>query len=184
MGRKTCTELEDMPTDLFATPLDWFFAEHYRHRQLCQLVDEVAAATVFDGERISRIVDFLRHDLPLHIIDEEEDLFPLLRRRCLPEDDLEPVLGMLSAEHRSDEDTARTVRTHLEASLDRQVAPGLDPAKKRAMTDFAAQERRHLGLENAVVLPIARLRLSAEDLAGLGRRLAARRGVLLEVGAS
>ena len=31
---------------------------------------------------------FLTHDLVLHHADEEEDLFPLVRLRALPEDDL------------------------------------------------------------------------------------------------
>ncbi|HEY9216477.1 MAG TPA: hemerythrin domain-containing protein [Phenylobacterium sp.] len=171
--------IEDMPLPLLAEPLEWFFAEHFRHRQLCDMIDEAAASVVFDGERISRIVDFLRHDLALHVIDEEEDLFPLLRRRCKPEDELERILGVLSAEHRIDVDFARTVRTHLERCLEQQSAPGLDPQVRKAMTEFASQERRHLGLENAVVLPIARLRLTKRDLDTLGRRLAARRGLLL-----
>jgi hemerythrin-like domain-containing protein len=164
--------IEDMPTHLLAEPLEWFFAEHFRHRQCCALIEEVAASVVFDGERITKIVDFLRHDLPLHVIDEEEDLFPLLRRRCQPEDELEKILGVLSAEHRDDVDTAARVREHLEACLETRSAPGLDADKRKAMQAFATQERRHLGLENAVVLPIARLRLSPSDLATLSRRLA------------
>jgi hemerythrin-like domain-containing protein len=174
------TDIEDMPSHLLAEPLEWFFVEHFRHRQLCDVIDEVAKATVFDRERITGIVDFLRHDLPLHVIDEEEDLFPLLRRRCLPEDELEQVLGRLSAEHREDVETARAVRTILEDCLARRSAPGLDPAARKSMQAFASQERRHLGLENAVVLPIARLRLSQKDLRTLGARLAARRGLVIE----
>src|SRR5690606_25217194 len=108
------TDIEEMPRHLLTEPLEWFFAEHFRHRQLCDLIDEVAAANVFDGERITKIVEFLRSDMPLHFIDEEEDLFPLLRRRCLPEDELEVVLGRLSAEHRNDIESAKVVRMHLE----------------------------------------------------------------------
>lgn len=175
-----CAEIEDIPLELLDEPLNWFFAEHYRHRQLCRMIDEVAVAVVFDAERITKIIDFLRYDLPLHVIDEEEDLFPLLRRRSLPEDELDQVLGVLSAEHKADIDHARAVRSLLEASLEARAAPGLDGAKRKALNDFAAQERHHLALENAVVLPIARLRLSEEDLAGMSRRLAARRGRLVE----
>lgn len=176
---KQTTEIEEVPLDLLAEPLDWFFAEHYRHRQLCQMIDEISAAMVFDGERIERVVAFLGHDLALHVIDEEEDFFPLLRRRCLPEDEVERVLGMLSAEHHSDMAQAGQVIDLLKASLTKQCAPGLDPAKRKILTEFASQERRHLGIENAVVLPIARLRLDVDDLATLGRRLAARRGRVL-----
>lgn len=176
----TTEEIEDIPRELMAEPLDWFFAEHFRHRQFCRLMNEVAAAHVFDGERITQLVEFLRSDLPLHIIDEEQDLFPLLRRRVLPEDEVEQALGMLSAEHKADALLAHEVRDCLEDCLARQRATGMDPAMRKALQGFATQELRHLALENAVILPIARLRLSPQDLERMSRRLAARRGIVLE----
>lgn len=179
----TTTQIEAIPLHLLAEPIEWFFAEHYRHRQACKMIEAAAAAMVFDGPMLVELIGFLDHDLPLHVIDEEEDFFPLLRRRCEAGDDVERVLGMLSAEHRADVVQAGAVRAHLQACLERQCAPGLDPAQRKAMINFAAQERRHLGLENAIVLPIARLRLTSEDLLALGRRLAARRGRTLQTGA-
>ncbi len=175
----TTTQIEAIPLHLLAEPIEWFFAEHYRHRQACKMIEAAAAAMVFDGPMLVELIGFLDHDLPLHVIDEEEDFFPLLRRRCEAGDDVERVLGMLSVEHRADVVQAGAVRTHLQACLERRYAPGLDPAQRKAMIVFAAQERRHLGLENAIVLPIARLRLTPDDLTTLGRRLAARRGHLL-----
>ncbi|HEY0649347.1 hemerythrin domain-containing protein [Phenylobacterium sp.] len=180
MDQLRTDEIEDIPRELLAEPLEWFFAEHFRHRLFCRLINEVAAAHVFDGERVTKVVEFLRNDLPVHIIDEEQDLFPLLRRRALPEDEVEKVLGLLSAEHKADASHARVVREQLEDCLARQSAPGMDPAIRKALQGFASQELRHLALENAVVLPIARLRLSQRDLEGLSRRLAARRGIVLE----
>jgi len=168
--------IEPISADLLATPLDFFFAEHFRHRQLCGLIDRLSGATFFDPGPIAEVVDFLRFEAPLHIIDEEEDLFPLLRRRCLAEDEVEGVLGVLSAEHKADGVLGRTVRTYLERCLETRSAPGGSLEGRRDLAAFAAQERRHLALENAVVLPIARQRLTPEDLTGLARRLAARRG--------
>ncbi len=159
-----------------ATPLEFFFAEHFRHRQLCGLIDQLSTTTFFDPGPIAEVVDFLRFEAPIHIIDEEEDLFPLLRRRCLPEDELEGVLGVLSAEHKADGVLGKAVRDYLEHCLDTRAAPGANLVGRRDLAAFAVQERRHLALENAVVLPIARQRLSEEDLTGLARRLAARRG--------
>lgn len=174
--------IEPIPADLWDDPLSFFFAEHYRHRQLCLELDRLAGQTFFDPDPISKVVDFLRYEAPLHIIDEEEDLFPLLRRRCLPEDDLEGVLGVLSAEHKADRLLGGRVRDYLETCLERRQGAGADPVRRGDLTAFAAQERRHLALENAIVLPIARLRLGPPDLAALGRRLAARRGRLVAVG--
>jgi hemerythrin-like domain-containing protein len=173
-------DIEEIPRELLHEPLDWFFAEHYRHRQLCRMIEEVAASPNFNAGPISQIIDFIRYDLALHIIDEEEDLFPLLRRRALPEDEIENVLGRLSAEHRTDATQSQVVRERLEAALIAQRAPALDPEVKSVLLTFARHELRHLALENAVVLPIARLRLTAADLTALSRRLAARRGLVLE----
>lgn len=169
--------IEPISPELMATPLDFFFAEHFRHRQLCALIDRLSAATFFDPGPIAEVVDFLRFEAPIHIIDEEEDLFPLLRRRCLVEDDVEGVLGVLSAEHKADAILGRAVREYLEHCLDTRAAPGASLEGRRDLAAFAGQERRHLALENAVVLPIARQRLTPEDLAGMARRLAARRGM-------
>jgi hemerythrin-like domain-containing protein len=183
MAYTTPPEIENIPQDLMKDPLDWFFAEHYRQRQFYRMIGEEAAANVFDGGRMNRLLDFLRHDLALHVIDEEEDLFPLLRRRALPEDEVEQVLELMSTEHRSDMTQAQILRGCLEACLLDRKAPGLEPGVRKIMQDFAAQALRHLALENAVVLPIARLRLSPEDLVAMGRRLAARRGMVLEASA-
>lgn len=172
--------IEPLPPELVHEPLNWLFAEHYRHRQLCQLIERVGAATILLREEAGEILAFLRHDMPLHIIDEEDDLFPLLRRRCLLADELDVVLGALSAEHHDDLERARDLITALERALGGGGAPGYDRETRRLFTDFALHERRHIALENAVVLPIARLRLTAADLRSLSVRLAARRGVLLD----
>ena len=172
--------IEPLPPELVHEPLNWLFAEHYRHRQLCQLIERVGVATVLLREEVGEILAFLRHDMPLHVIDEEDDLFPLLRRRCQPADELDAVLGALSAEHRDDLEQARALIAALEQALADGRPPGHDRETRRLFTDFALHERRHIALENAVVLPIARLRLTAADLRSLSVRLAARRGVLLE----
>ncbi|HRD47716.1 MAG TPA: hemerythrin domain-containing protein [Caulobacter sp.] len=174
-------DIDPVPTELLTQPLDWFFAEHYRHRQVCTLITTLAAEPDFDGRALTLVVEFIRNDLALHVIDEEEDLFPLLRRRALAEDEIEPALGRLSSEHKADIAHAQLVREGLEACLADRRAPSRDAAISKAMRDFASQEMRHLALENAIVLPIARLRLSDSDLAGLSRRLGARRGVILPV---
>ncbi len=171
--------IEPLPADLVHEPLNWLFAEHYRHRQLCRLIERVGTATVLLDDEAREILAFLRHDMPLHIIDEEDDLFPLLRRRCQPADELDAVLGGLSAEHRDDLEHARALIVVLEQALIDGQAPGHDLETQRLFTDFALHERRHIALENAVVLPIARLRLTTHDLRSLSARLAARRGVLL-----
>lgn len=172
--------IEPLPPELIHEPLNWLFAEHYRHRQLCQLIERVGNATVLLRDEAQEILAFLRHDMPLHVIDEEDDLFPLLRRRCQPADELDGVLGALSVEHRDDLEQSRALISGLQRGLADGQAPGHDRETRALFTEFAIHERRHIALENAVVLPIARLRLTTEDLRSLSIRLAARRGVLLD----
>lgn len=176
--------IEPMPHELMHEPLEWLFAEHYRHRQLCALIEQVAAATAPPRDEMAEIIDFLRYELPLHVIDEEEDLFPLLRRRALPEDELDKVLGVLSADHKADIVNAAQLRALLEKALETGVPPGLAPDGRRLMLAFASGERRHIALENAIILPIARMRLRPDDLRNLALRLAARRGVVLTLPAA
>ena len=122
-------------------------------------------------------LDFLRSDFGLHVVDEERDLFPLLRRRRQRQDRMNDILGSLSAEHATDALDANRIIAALVAALGRDDPVPLDDGARALMTSFATNERRHLTTENAIVLPLARARLTTGDLETLGRHMAARRGV-------
>lgn len=173
-------EIEPSPPGLLSEPIDYIFAEHYRQRQICHNLEAVAEAATFAAAPLAELLDYLRYDLELHVIDEEEDLFPLLRRRCLPEDEIDRALGLLSAEHAADRVLAREVRDGLEACRLARRPPAQANGLADTLRSFAHRERRHVALENAVVLPIARLRLTVNDQAVLARRMAARRGLMLD----
>lgn len=179
MSDRGAADIEETPQSLLADPIEWFFAEHARHRQFSYLLDEAATSQVFDETLIKGLLDFVRNDMEIHVRDEEEDLFPTLRKRALPEDDIDRVVEYLTKEHKVDVARALSVAEHLESCLARRIAPGSDPAVVEALRKAASQEVRHLALENAVVLPIARLRLTPRDLRAMSRRLAARRGIVL-----
>ncbi|WP_296599722.1 hemerythrin domain-containing protein [Phenylobacterium sp.] len=168
----------ETPDDLLSDPITWFFAEHQRHRQFCDLMQRASMASVYDETLIRWLLDFVVHDLAIHVLDEEEDLFPLMRARAQPEDDVDKVLGRLQGEHAKDLTAAAAVRHHLESCLRQQVPISRSNVRRRALEAFAVQERGHLALENAVVLPLARLRLTERDLLDLSNRLAKRRGVV------
>lgn len=168
-------ETPDLQTGLPNSPIEWFLAEHQRHRQFCALMRHSAVATVFDEKLVTWLLDFVVHERAQHVSDEEQDFFPLLRARALPEDDVEEILGRLSAEHVEGQDYARSVRRHLEDCLGSRAPIGWSAARRASLEGFTAQELRHLALENAVVLPLARQRLTPEDLQVLGQKLAARR---------
>lgn len=169
--------IEPMPTDLLREPLVWFFAEHYRHRDVCKKLLSLSKSVNFDGAVLKEIEHFLEVDMPLHIIDEEDDLFPLLRRRCEADDQIERVLGMLSGEHASDMHDATAVGDLIKQAIDEERGLAGFSKTEAVVPAFCLSQKRHIAVENAVVLPIARLRLTEADLVNLGQRLAARRGL-------
>ena len=126
---------------------------------------------------IAAALRFLKTDFGLHIIDEEEDLFPLLRRRTPPGDRLNEVMGELSLEHADAKPAADQIIEGLAASLAAPEDRPNTPVSQDLLTRFAANERRHLVAENAIILPLARAHLRPDDLRTLGKRMAARRGL-------
>ena len=169
--------LEPVPIELLREPLVWFFAEHYRHRDVCKRLLVLLDTVDHDADALQAIHDFLESDLPIHIIDEEDDLFPLLRRRCEPDDHIENVLGMLSGEHANDMHDAQAVKTVIAKAISEERGLRCYSESRSVIEHFCSAQKRHIAMENAVVLPIARIRITESDLQSLGQRLAARRGL-------
>lgn len=166
------------PTDprLLAEPIDFLEAEHYRQRAALTHLERVRAEKAPDRRAIlARLaLDFVANELGRHVADEETDLFPLLRKRCLAGDDVDRILALLSGEHARDRELCHPVEAGL-ALCARREAPAADFAA--AIEAFVDAQRRHLAWENAVVLPLARKRLTRLDRRRLGAAMAARRGL-------
>ena len=173
--------LEPLPEALLSDPLEYILADHLRQRVLCHLCDRLADADCLDRDIAVEVADHIRNDFSIHVIDEEQDLFPLLRRRARPEDAIEVTLGELSGQHADGEALADEILRGLDACLDAPVCP-LKPKLAKALKTFAHSERSHLALENAIIVPLARVRLTKKDLKELAARMAARRGVVLRPG--
>ena len=169
--------LEPLPRELLRKPLDYILAEHLRQRVLCVLCEQVAEDEQFDADLVREIVGYLKSEMVVHVIDEEQDLFPLIRRRARPEDDIETALGQLSGDHAAEERLASSIVEGLERALHETGQP-ISGDLREALKRFAQTERQHLALENATVMPLAKLRLSERDLKDLAARMAARRGIL------
>jgi len=170
--------LEPLPRELLRRPLEYILADHLRQRVLCVLCEQIADAEHMDVALVEEVVAYLKTDMVVHVIDEEQDLFPLLRRRAEDSDDIETALGQLSGEHAAEEGLAENIVTGLEATL-ADTAHGLDDQVRTALRKFAHTERQHLALENATVMPLAKIRLTEKDQRDLAARMAARRGILL-----
>ena len=117
-------------------------------------------------------LDFIRED---HLRDEAEDLFPLLARRCTEEDAIEGAVDRI----RADQDEAMRLLPGVRAMLTRCLDRGADLSTKErgVLSMFAGHVRRHLVAENAILLPIARARLTRADLRILSKHMRSRRGL-------
>ncbi len=163
--------IEPMPADLIDSPLDFIFAEHYRQREAASILVMLADGG-FDIDGVRALIAFLETDFALHIGDEELALFPMLRQHCLPEDNVDRILARLVNEHREDEANLATATEILHESISGQPIAEDDRRRLRA---FAEHIRQHLALENGVLLPIARVRLSEHELGVLAGMLKVRR---------
>jgi hemerythrin-like domain-containing protein len=155
--------------------LEFLLYEHLQHREMCKALDRLAEATTFDAKEIARLAEFIRVDLTMHVFDEEQDFFPCLRERCLPEDEIETALERMNREHADDLELSAQVRVFLLQAITEAKPLSAFPGAPETIRAFAQNQRRHMMLENAVLIPLARRRLSAEDVAALGVRFAARR---------
>ena len=87
--------------EIFRHPLEFIFTEHDRQRIACAALERLTGDLDADDveENAAYILDHLIVGLSLHIADEEEDLFPLLKQRCMPDDQIGDMLALFHDEH-------------------------------------------------------------------------------------
>lgn len=174
MSRETQDRETALAPMIGGDPVDAILAAHAAQRAACALLEQVASLGVVDRATANGLRRYLTEDLPLHWQDEEHDLFPLLRRRAQPED----AIGTALARLRHDHDAAAAVAVTLARVLDRMTHGEMPDVETRAtLRCFADRERRHVAFENAVILPLARLRLTDTDRLTLHLAMQRRRDV-------
>lgn len=173
-GANLCL-IERMPIDLLDEPLEFIFADHFRQRFVCSLIRQIAEGRGVSGDEATEIGNFLTHDLPLHHIDEEQDLFPALLKSARPEDDIKQTIARLRDDHTiGNEESARVRKILSEFSVGSSVR---SKSAIRILKIYAQSENKHLAIENSVVLPIARVRLSKRQLQSMSNSMKSRRNV-------
>lgn len=167
----------DTPTspNLLANPLDFISEDHLRGRQVCAVIDGLAMATSFDRHAALTVLRFLNEELNVHLRDEAEDLFPLLEKRCTVDDSIEGAISRIRFHQKEAMHLLPKVRTSLAGCLD--YGAELSTDERALLTEFAGHMRRHVVAENAILLPIARARLSRADLRMLSKKMRSRRGL-------
>ena len=159
-------------SSLARNPLDMIANAHAVKVEMCDLMERIADGLPDEVDRrlCAQVAACLAFDLPLHHHDEEFALFPLLKTRALPEDRLDTILERLAAEHSSDNDFASEIAEALE-TLGEGGRPGNPEMLGYMLRGFFERYRRHVQWENTLVMPLARLRLTPEDLDQLQAKL-------------
>lgn len=108
-----------------------------------------------------------------HHRDEDEDLFPLLRKRAaaLGRNEVAAAMDELEREHATMDAQWQRLRQKLSAIAAREDAAFGETEVER----FAWLYRRHMDRERLLVLPFARGALSPQERSELAERMAARR---------
>lgn len=177
-AQKVLAQSQAAGPEVFRDPLAFVEDDHVRQIRMCNVLD--AFSGKFEAEPVKTLagalLEFMKGDLPLHTEDEEHDLIPALRWRCRPDDEIDEVLRRMTREHELDRDLRAFLVDDLEALADGRNLN--NPVRLRTnVREFSELLRQHVTWENRVVLPVARKRLTAEDLAEIGRSMAARRGL-------
>lgn len=164
--------MSERSNPLARNPLDMIASAHAVQVQMCDAMERIADGLPDEVDRrlCAQVASCLQYDLPLHHHDEEEGLFPLLRASAKPEDGVDQILERLAAEHSSDNDFASEIAEALE-TLGQGGRPANPEMLGYMLRGFFERYRRHVHWENQLVMPLARLRLTRDDLDQLAARL-------------
>lgn len=148
---------------------------------LVTLTTEAKGATLTPAQRsaLSSSLLYFRESAPKHTADEEESLFPRLRRLHTP-----GIAAVLAKADSLEEDHACADRHHAEVDrlgrlwLQQERLSAEDAARLSALViQLSDLYRHHIGVEDREVFPFAARALAAADLASVGAEMAARRGL-------
>ncbi|KPP91379.1 MAG: Hemerythrin HHE cation binding domain [Rhodobacteraceae bacterium HLUCCA08] len=159
---------------LLRNPIDFISEDHLRLRTICARIDGLADQPTPDPDAVAALCGYLRNELPLLLADEDDALMPLVLARADPEDDLPRLAQRLDREH---DEIARLAGVVAADICGASAVGRLSQAVRDILRELAAATRRHLILENAVLLPLARARLTQRDLDKLRDAMLRRRGL-------
>ena len=165
-----------LPLSQLAHPLDYLLAEHMRLRAVCSLLRYAGETCELEAKHARAVTEFITHFLPLHREDEECDLFPAVLKSARRDDELVQTISNLEVDHHRMTIMQGEIVRSLACSSDRDVI-SLSASTARMLCSFADAERRHVAIENGIVLAIARTRIHAKGLAEIAQAMTARRGL-------
>lgn len=175
--RGTPLKLEPLPIALLDEPIEYMLADHFRNRCVLAALRRFGETGIASRGEADMVAAYLDHDLYLHHCDEDENLFPALRKRAQASDNLGSVLARLSEDHRQSVPTIERIVAVL-CGRPAEDPVRLDRSTRELVLAYARTEQRHLAIENGIVLVIARRRLPGNDLKAIGHAMKMRRGAI------
>ena len=169
------------PSADFDHPIDILDGCHERIKRQCATIQRIAEHVASRGpdeeartaaRAVMRYFDTAGAN---HHRDEEEDLFPALLH-AVPDREL-PATRALVYRLKSDHVRLDAAWAEMRARLARLADAGEAAVDMDAARAFGAAYDRHIALEEAEMLPLARRVLETRVLYRMGERMAERRGV-------
>jgi hemerythrin-like domain-containing protein len=173
----------------FTQPLGLMTDCHRRIEQFLDILVRVAdraAGGPLDGEQARAMETAIRYfsaAAPKHTADEEESLFPLLRRVDDPRIKLSlERMENLAVEHRAAEIAHAEVQQWCQRWLEAgQLAPPQHRRLLKVLRDLRMLYRQHIRVEEHELFPLAERVLTGEQIEQLGGEMADRRGINVAV---
>ena len=128
---------------------------------------------------LAAALKYFREAAPRHTADEEEDLFPALRRSAQP-----GVSQILERVERLETDHKMAAEWHAEVDeagerwLSQNHLPAEEVSRlKDALLALSTLYQAHIEVEDREIFPLAQQELTKSEKEAMGRRMASRRGV-------
>ena len=170
----------------FSDPTGLLSDCHRRIEMFLRALQKVASVADLPWTEETRValesaLRYFREAAPKHTADEEESLFPRLRKMHLP--DVEGAIETLEPlEH--DHLLAGSLHAQVEELGQRYISagslesPGVE-AFRKAIASLVSIYQQHISIEDGLVFPLAARLLSSTEKAAIAGEMAARRKVKL-----
>ena len=150
-------------------------------KTLIRVASEAATEPLNPDQRtvLEKALRYFRESGPRHTADEEESLFPHLRRVASPEiDEVFAKIDALESDHRWADQQHLEVDAICRRWLDAGVRPQPDLDRLREiLTNLLGFYERHIHIEETEVFSAARTLLSDSGKEAVGQEMARRRGL-------
>lgn len=167
--------LSPIPENLLGEPLEYLQADHFRQETMRILLGDAGARQPLVGTA-EAIIDYLDTELPRHLTDEENDLFPLIDRLARDYPTLSAILDVLIDGHSQ----LGLMRVRMIDEIKLASKSDRWPETRRfcqSIGAFCELNRWTVMLEEKVIIPAARDHLDSASLAGISRAMSRRRDV-------